>query len=392
MAIPRSRPFDGPAILSYGFRPFFLFGALYAGLAVPFWIAQLSGVAQIASHFPAVDWHIHEMLFGYLAAVIAGFLMTAIPNWTGRLPVNGLPLACLVLAWMVGRAAIFLSAHLGALPTAMLDCTFLGLLAAVAGREIVAGKNWRNLKVLVPLVVLLAANVWFHAEVHVAGSSDKSRRLAIAAAVMLIGIIGGRIVPSFTRNWLVKRLPGLLPASFGRFDIATLAVTAVALVCWVAAPDHPAGGFLLIAAAALNLARLARWRGWRCFADPLVLILHLGFLWVPIGLALAGLAALAPERIAPAAAAHAFGVGAIGTMTLAVMVRATLGHTGRALKAGWRGCFVFAAILAAAAARLVHALFLPSEWLLHLAACAWAGAFLGFAVLYGHALLTSRSR
>ena len=267
---------------------------------------------------------------------------------------------------------------------------FLALLAAAAAREIVAGRNWRNLKVLVPIVVLLAANVLFHAEVAATGTSDFSRRLGIAAAIMLIGIIGGRIIPSFTRNWLAKRSPHGLPAPFGRFDVACLALTAVALAGWTVAQESTVIGWLSLAAAAANLVRLARWRGDRCAGDVLLAILHVGFLWVPIGLLIAGLATLMPDRIAPAAAVHAFGVGAIGTMTLAVMVRATLGHTGRALAAGWRGSLVFAAILLAATARVAHALLWPGEALLHLSATAWIAAFLGFALLFGPFILSPR--
>ena len=389
MAIPRKPPFHGPAILSYGFRPFFLLGALYAGLAVWFWIALLSGGVDTASRFPAVDWHIHEMLFGYMAAVLAGFLMTAIPNWTGRLPVNGLPLAILVAVWMAGRMAMFLSGYLGAVPAALVDCAFLALLAAVCAREIIAGKNWRNLKVLLPVVTLLAANVWFHVEVITIGSSDASRRMALSAAIMLIAIIGGRIIPSFTRNWLVKHQPSPLPAPFDRLDIATLTLSAVALVAWTFAPAYQPSGYLLFAAAVMNILRLARWQGWRTFPDPLVLMLHLAFLWIPVGLTLAALRALAPT-VGEAAAVHAFGVGAVGSMTLAVMMRATLGHTGRDLKAGWRGCLVFSAVSAAAVLRLILALGIQAEWLLHLSAACWVVAFLGFATLFGHPLLTPR--
>ncbi len=265
----------------------------------------------------------------------------------------------------------------------------LALLAAVCAREIIAGKNWRNLKVLLPVVTLLAANVWFHVEVITIGSSDASRRMALSAAIMLIAIIGGRIIPSFTRNWLVKHQPSPLPAPFDRLDIATLTLSAVALVAWTFAPAYQPSGYLLFAAAVMNILRLARWQGWRTFPDPLVLMLHLAFLWIPVGLTLAALRALAPT-VGEAAAVHAFGVGAVGSMTLAVMMRATLGHTGRDLKAGWRGCLVFSAVSAAAVLRLILALGIQAEWLLHLSAACWVVAFLGFATLFGHPLLTPR--
>ncbi len=390
MAIPRVKPGHYPAILSYGFRPFFLAGALYAGLAILFWLPLFYGHIDTWSAFAPVDWHVHEMLFGYLAAVITGFLLTAIPNWTGRLPVQGLPLLALVLLWLAGRFAIFFSADIGWLAAAVADCAFLLAVAASAATEIVAGRNWRNLKVLLPVTVLLAANAAFHAEAHFDGVTDISRRLGLGAVIVLIMIVGGRIVPSFTRNWLVRENPGRLPVPVGRFDAVAIGLSALALAAWTFFPDGTATGTALIAAAALTAIRLARWAGDRTWRDPLVLILHVGFACVPLGLLLAGLATLAPTLVPPAAGLHALGVGAVGTMTLAVMTRATLGHTGRDLKAGAGTCLIYVAVLLAALAR-VCAAFAPGEpMLLHISAGLWAAAFLGFAALYGPMVLRPR--
>ena len=390
VAIPRVKPGHYPAILSYGFRPFFLAGALYAGLAILFWLPLFYGHIDTWSAFAPVDWHVHEMLFGYLAAVITGFLLTAIPNWTGRLPVQGLPLLALVLLWLAGRLAIFFSADIGWLAAAVADCAFLLAVAASAATEIVAGRNWRNLKVLLPVTVLFAANAAFHAEAHFDGVTDISRRLGLGAVIVLIMIVGGRIVPSFTRNWLVRENPGRLPVPVSRFDAVAIGLSALALAAWTFFPDGTATGTALIAAAALTAIRLARWAGDRTWRDPLVLILHVGFACVPLGLLLAGLATLAPTLVPPAAGLHALGVGAVGTMTLAVMTRATLGHTGRDLKAGAGTCLIYVAVLLAALAR-VCAAFAPGEpMLLHISAGLWAAAFLGFAALYGPMVLRPR--
>ena len=384
------KPGHYPAILSYGFRPFFLAGALYAGLAILFWLPLFYGHIDTWSAFAPVDWHVHEMLFGYLAAVITGFLLTAIPNWTGRLPVQGLPLLALVLLWLAGRLAIFFSADIGWLAAAVADCAFLLAVAASAATEIVAGRNWRNLKVLLPVTVLFAANAAFHAEAHFDGVTDISRRLGLGAVIVLIMIVGGRIVPSFTRNWLVRENPGRLPVPVSRFDAVAIGLSALALAAWTFFPDGTATGTALIAAAALTAIRLARWAGDRTWRDPLVLILHVGFACVPLGLLLAGLATLAPTLVPPAAGLHALGVGAVGTMTLAVMTRATLGHTGRDLKAGAGTCLIYVAVLLAALAR-VCAAFAPGEpMLLHISAGLWAAAFLGFAALYGPMVLRPR--
>jgi uncharacterized protein involved in response to NO len=390
VAIPRTRPGNYPAILSYGFRPFVFMGTLYAGLAILAWLPLFYGWLETSSLFAPVDWHIHEMLFGYLAAVMTGFLLTAIPNWTGRLPVQGMPLLVLVLIWLAGRLAVYFSGHIGWMAAAIIDCAFLLAVVLAAATEIVAGRNWRNLKVLIPVTVLLAANVVFHAEAHFSGISDISRRLGIGAAILLITIIGGRIIPSFTRNWLVRENPGRLPVPFNRFDAAAIGLSALALALWAFLPARGVTGLALLAAAIVNVMRLGRWAGDRTFRDPLVVILHVAYAFIPLGMLLAALAILYPETVAPAAAMHAFGVGAIGAMTLAVMVRATLGHTGRALRAGKAGCFVFAAILIAAVVRIAAALGVPGDWPIHLAACAWAAAFLGFAVLYGPMIMRPR--
>ena len=392
MAVPRTRPGNYPALLSYGFRPFFLLASLYAGVTILFWLPLLHGYLETSSVFAPVDWHVHEMLFGYVAAVVTGFLLTAIPNWTGRLPVQGAPLLALVLLWLTGRIAVYFSAETGWLAAAVIDCAFLLAVAGAAAREIVAGRNWRNLKVLAPILALLGANILFHAEAHFDGVSDIGRRLGIGAAILLITIIGGRIIPSFTRNYLARRNPGHLPIPFGRFDVATIVTSALALALWSFLPEITETGLALLVAAILNVVRLSRWAGDRTFRDPLVLILHVAYAFVPLGMLLAALATLMPGTVASAAGIHAFAVGAIGTMTLAVMIRATLGHTGRELRAAKAGCFVFAAILVAAAARIAEALGVPGDWLIHLAACAWVAAFLGFSVLYGGMLLGPRLR
>jgi uncharacterized protein involved in response to NO len=390
MAIPRVKPGRYPAILSYGFRPFFLAGALYAGLAILFWLPLFYGDVETRSVFAPVDWHVHEMLFGYLAAVVTGFLLTAIPNWTGRLPVQGLPLLGLTLLWLAGRFAVFFSADIGWLAAAAIDCAFLLAVAASAATEIVAGRNWRNLKTLMPVTALFAANAAFHAEAHFEGVTDISRRLGLGAAIVLIMIVGGRIVPSFTRNWLARENPGRLPAPPGPLDAASIGVSALALAAWTFFPDAALTGAALVAAALLAALRLARWAGDRAWRDPLVLILHAGFACVPAGLFLAGLAALSPALVPPAAGLHALGVGAVGTMTLAVMTRATLGHTGRQLRADGYTRIIYAAVLLAALSRVCAAFRPDAPALLDLSAGLWAAAFLLYAARYGPMLVRPR--
>ena len=258
-AIPRLKPYAGPVLLSYGFRPFFLLGAVYAGLAVLAWLPIFQGELQLRTAFGAIDWHVHEMLYGYLPAVMTGFLLTAIPNWTGRLPIQGMPLLVLVAVWLAGRVAVTVSADIGWLPAAIVDAGFLTLVIAAIVREIIAGNNWRNLRVAAVVSLLLAGNVAFHLEAHINGSADYGVRIGIAAMVLLIMVIGGRIIPSFTRNWLARENPGRLPAPLARFDAAAIAVSAVALALWTAQPAGILTAAALAVAALANIVRLARW-------------------------------------------------------------------------------------------------------------------------------------
>jgi uncharacterized protein involved in response to NO len=208
MASSRARDYQGWPILAASFRPFFLLAAIQAALAIMVWLPAFHGELRLASAFAPRDWHVHEMLYGYLPAVVTGFLFTAIPNWTGRLPLRGTPLLALVVIWLAGRLCVTFSAAAAWWVIMLVDTSFLSLVAAAAAREIIAGRNWRNLMVVMLVAILLAGNVAFHVEAHVNGQADISIRIGIAVVVLLISLIGGRIIPSFTRNWLVRENPG----------------------------------------------------------------------------------------------------------------------------------------------------------------------------------------
>jgi uncharacterized protein involved in response to NO len=364
-------------------------GAAYAALSVALWLPLSSGELVLPILFAPRDWHVHEMLFGYISAVVTGFLLTAIPNWTGRLPLQGASLGFLVVVWLAGRVAVAFSAPLGWLSVAVIDCAFLILVAGAAAREVIAGNNWRNLKVLVPVTVLGLTNVGFHIEAHAAGFAVFSTRAAIAAILVLIMLIGGRIIPSFTHNWLVRANPGRLPISFGKVDAGVIGISIVALLLWIATPDGLLPALALVAAAALQILRLARWAGDRTASEPLVFILHIGYAFVPLGFLLSGLAAIGV--LPPSAGLHAWMAGAAGILTLAVMTRASLGHTGQALIATKATQAIYTAAVIAVLARITAAL-VPT-WtmaLIHLAAFAWVAAFGGFALLYAPLLFRRR--
>ena len=390
MAGARSRNFEGWPLFANSFRPFFLLAAIQAGLSILVWLPMFYGELSVSSAFAPRDWHVHEMLYGFLPAVITGFLFTAIPNWTGRLPIQGTSLGALLAVWLAGRVAVTLSAEIGWAFTLVVDAAFLALVVAAATREIIAGGNWRNLPVVVLVLALLAGNVGFHLEAHDAGAADVSIRLGIGVVMLLIALIGGRIIPSFTRNWLVKFNPGRLPVPFGRFDGAVIGSSALALIAWIAAPLNMITGVVMAVVGVLHLVRLARWAGDRTTRERLLLILHVGYVFVPLGFVLNALAAFG--ELPPSAGIHAWMAGAAGTMTLAVMTRASLGHTGQALTAAPATQGIYAAIIIAALAR-VAAVVLPAHGglLLHIAACGWIVAFLGFAIAFGP-LLAGRPR
>jgi len=382
MAGARSRKFAGWPLFANSFRPFFLVAAIQAGLSILVWLPMFYGELSVTSAFAPRDWHVHEMLYGFLPAVITGFLFTAIPNWTGRLPIQGKSLGALLVVWLAGRAAVALSAEIGWAFALLIDAAFLTLVVAAATREIIAGRNWRNLPVVVLVLVLLSGNIAFHLEAHYEGAADVSIRVGIGVVILLISLIGGRIIPSFTRNWLVKFNPGRLPVPFARFDGAVIGLSALGLIAWIAAPLTMITGVVMGFAGALHLVRLARWAGDRTWRERLLVILHVGYAFVPLGFLLNALAGFGV--LPPSAGIHAWMAGAAGIMTLAVMTRASLGHTGQALTASAVTQGIYAAIIIAALAR-VSAVLLPvhGDLLLHIAACGWIVAFLGFAAAFG---------
>jgi uncharacterized protein involved in response to NO len=349
------------------------------------------GGAEIPAALSPLIWHAHEMVYGYGAAVVAGFLLTAIPNWTGRMPLRGRPLAGLALLWLVGRVAVLSSGRTGSTIAAVLDLAFPAVFLSVILREILAGRNWRNLPMVAALALLLLGNLLVHLDTAgMAATANIGNRLGVATLLMLINLIGGRIVPSFTRNWLARERPEVpSPAAFGALDRVVLALVALALLCWIVIPDFSVASWIEVAGGIAVLVRLIRWRGEATWREPLVWVLHLGYGWIVIGLLLLGLngwLAVLPETTA----LHALTVGAIGTMTLAMMTRASLGHTGRPLTAGTGTTAIYVLVTIAAVLRLIAPLggqYVPILWL---AAAAWSSAFGLFVLLFAGPLMQRR--
>lgn len=396
---PTARPsFD--AVFSYGFRPFFLGAAVHAALAMAAWIAWLAAGAMggpqnwLSVAGSPIAWHAHEMVFGFAAAAIGGFLLTAVPNWTGALPLSGLPLVLLFATWLLGRLAMGLSAGLPYPLVIVVDALFLPLLGGMAGRQLFVRPSLRNLVFLVLVAALTLCNILFHLgnAGYVAVDPLAAVRAAILIVTLMVAIIGGRIIPAFTHNWLHGTRPSAaMPRRSPWIDrIALVSLAVLAVLETGGAPDAVVGAVALIAAVA-NGARLVLWRGLATRTEPIVWILHLGYAWIVIGLALRMLAAFT-EAVPEAIVMHAFGTGAIGTMILAVMSRASLGHTGRRIIAPrpivWSYCLVTLAALLRVGAPLLNSQIYAAA--LIAAALSWIGAFAIFAFVYAPILTTQR--
>lgn len=386
----RARLLELPPVLRAGFRPFWFLGPLWAIAVVGLWIQALAGAITLPTALDPLAWHRHEMLFGFLGAAIAGFLLTALPNWTGRLPIAGARLVGLVAMWIAARLAILFSASIGGMTAMLVEAAFLLTLAGACAREVLIARN-RNVPVVGVVLLFAVAAVVDHLEgLGILATDQLGWRSGVALVMMLVTLIGGRIIPSFTANWLIKQGQGRLPGQATTFDYLAIGTTALALGCWAFQIAPSLAASLLFAAGLLQLARLARWGGYRTLAEPLVFILHVSYAWLPIGLLLLGMSIIDMD-VSGTAGLHALGAGAMASMVLAVMTRATLGHTGRALHAD-RGTVAIYALVTLGAALRVAAPWLPFDYLLLIKAAGalWGGAFLLFLALYGPKLLGPR--
>ena len=373
---------EGSAFFSYGFRPFFLGAALFAGLAVPVWIVMLAGAGNSAALSAARDWHVHEMVFGFLPAVITGFLLTAVPNWTDRPPLQGRALMWLFGLWLAGRLVMALPWFTPAL-SALIDGSFFVVVAGLVWRELAAGESWNQAPVAVVISLYAGANIFFHLKTVNGEDIDLPARMALALIMVLLTLLGGRLVPNFTREFLGGEGETRQPASFSRFDGLSIMLVVLAVVAWVVQPQSSATGWLLVGAGFANVRRLLRWYGWLTWREPLVLVLHWGYGWLALALILLG-GAILEIGLTKEDAVHALTTGAIGVMTVGVMTRATLGHTGRSRHAGPVTLCIYILVTIGAILRVFGpSTGLPTNLLLDAAAVSWSGAYLLFALVYG---------
>ena len=379
-------PLTGWAPFALGFRPFFLSAGIYAVLMMALWLGVLQGGLKTGDLSPAV-WHGHEMLFGFAVAVIAGFLLTAAQNWTGIRTPSGPPLAALFLLWLAGRLS-FLMPGLPAGWVALIDLAFLPVLALTLAWPILKAKQLSNAPFPLLLLALTAANALVHLDGlgWTSGTARLGLHLAAYVIVTIIVVMGGRVIPSFTDNKLRTRarrwktIERLVP-------VATLG----ALIAALLAPDSRITALLAAIAAGVHGIRLAGWYTSKFWSEPLLWILHLGYAWIALGFALLALSA-AGMTAAASSALHAFTAGGIGALTLGMMARVALGHTGRMLEPAPLMTLAFVAVNLAALIRVALPLIFPTLYLQGLVASGllWMAAFGLFAALYTPMLLRPR--
>lgn len=386
---PPAPPAHVKPVLAKGFRLFFLLASSFAALIVPVWLLALGGVIHPGGALDAVTWHAHEMVFGFAVAVIAGFLLTAVTNWTQRETAAGAPLAGLAGLWLAGRLAFAFGAHLPAPLVAVVDLAFLPALAFAVGRPIVLTKNHRNLVMLGVLVALWLANLAIHLDALGAlpGLRRRGALVGVDVILLVILVMAGRVFPMFTRNATRVQSIRSIPA----LDAASVAAMLAVVVCDAAALDAPVAPIAAAVAAVLAAARTLHWGARHGLRLPLVWILHVGYAWIPLGLALRAVSALT-TRVPASAATHALTVGAIGAVTLGMMARVSLGHTGRPLDPPRPVVVAFVLVTLAALVRVVAPIaslaWYPTS--LQVVGALWTLAFGAFVVVYAPILVAPR--
>jgi uncharacterized protein involved in response to NO len=373
-----------------GFRPFFLLAGVFGALAVPLWLLALRGRDTPGGKFGPMQWHAHEMVFGFTTAVIAGFLLTAIARWTNRETLRGAPLAALAALWLAGRVALYFAEGLPPAAPAVIDLAFLPVLAVACARPVLAAKNRRNYGFLGMLALLGVANVTAHY-----GALEGQLSLVRSAHAFALNVVGlmmvvmtGRIVPMFTRNAtgqeFIRGIPWLERACAAGF---------VALMSFEIVPVGESAVAALSAVVSLLLVlRMRYWGSVHTRSDPLLWILHVGALWLPLALLLRALT-LFGHPVPSSSAMHALTAGAIGSLTLGMMARVSLGHSGRTLAAPRSMLWAFIAVVAAGIARVAAGFLPPALYLptLEVSALFWSLAFCVFVVTYYRVLTSPRA-
>jgi uncharacterized protein involved in response to NO len=382
------------ALFESGFRPFFLLAGLDALLNMGLWLCIfLRPELWPADALPAVYWHAHEMLYGFAGAAIGGFLLTAVPNWTGCAPYRGMLLGLLVALWLGGRIAMLPFTHVPLLPSSALDLAFYPVLGLALAPPLLQARKFQNLPFLAFLLLLFAGNLCFH--LGPVGALDIGEHVGLGVAIdtilFMVVLIGGRIIPAFTRNGLLKQGIQVSLQSNAWIERVSILTLLAMVVADMAFPLSRISGAVTLAAALTQALRLSQWQGHRTLRDPLLWVLHLGYGWLVVGLGLKAGYLLLDSAMAEKWV-HALTVGAFTTMILAVMTRASLGHTGRPLVAPWPIALAYLLVSLATVIRVLGPAFLPLQYdiLIALAGSLWIAAFAIFVWIYAPILILPR--
>jgi len=369
-------------LLALGFRPFYLFAALFAILAVPAWLLSYAGGMPLGSYQQGMAWHSHEMIFGFAPAIIAGFLLTAVRNWTGRPTPIGAPLAGLAVLWLTARVLMLTGPASAA---ALIDVLFLPALGIAVAIPILRSKNRRNFKILAVLAAFTLANIGYHLgslDLLPVGFARLSVTVALDVVAILIAIVGGRVIPAFIGN----AVQGASPRHVSSVEVVSVGALVVILVAavlrpWIAIPNIAWLVVFVVAAVGQGI-RLLLWQPFRARGNPLLWMLPVAYAWLPISLALR---ALELQSIIPSGAAiHALTIGAIASLMMAMMMRSALGHSGRPLAAGPAEVGAFVLLQLSAIVRVLAALIVPGAYreAMIVAGALWMLAFAVFLLRY----------
>ena len=387
----------GFPVFSIGFRPFFALASVWAVVVMAVWLWIYSHGEALTGAWPdTAVWHGHEMVFGYTIAVVAGFLLTAVPNWTKVRPVQAWRLALLALMWMAGRVAMLAAVKLPLLAMAV-DGMFLPLLAFVLLPAITHAQSYRNVVFVVLLGLMTLCNMAMHMDMAYGLAWFDARRalyVAVHLIMVMIAVFAGRIVPAFTRNALkVEGMPATMQAVPGWLDMGSVGlVMAVAAFGALLGFASPLVGVFALAAAGFNMARMSYWQGYRTLGMPIVWVLHAGYLALAVGFGLEGVAIA--WRVLPfPLALHVLTIGGIGIMTFAMMTRVSLGHSGRKLQVNRATGLAYAGLVAAVAVRVGGGALLPQFYMgtVVFSGLLWVAAFMVFAVVYLPILFSPRA-
>lgn len=377
---PTSGPLNnGMTFFALAFRPFFFMAGISALLLMALWLVIYRGVLPAPAYYGTIAWHGHEMLFGYTAAVVVGFLLTATKNWTGIQTVRYWPLAGLTLAWVLGRLAPFVPG-LSPVEIAFWDMLFLPLAAVALTFPLFKSRQKHNIPLAFLVLILACANALFHLDLL--GLSEDTLqagiRLGVGMVVTLLVVMGGRVIPFF----IERGLQGVMIRKWEWIERLALASILAYVLVQTLFPQSTVAMVVALAAAAINGIRVAGWYHRKIWSVSLLWVLYLGYSWVAVGLLMQALSI--SGWISPMLSLHALTVGAIGVLTLGMMARVAIGHTGRQMQAhplmGW----AFALVVMAAVVRVVVPLIFPERYALwiDIAGGLWLFAFLPFFLIY----------